>query len=72
MPPAAPARTHSGILETVCLMRWLLIVLLVSLAAMLAVSAGVAHHIRRQRTRYGSESSAAPEPVEEADLKFKR
>jgi uncharacterized membrane protein len=53
-------------------MRWLLIVLLVSLAAMLAASAGVAHHIRKQRTRYGSESSAAPEPVEEADLRIKR
>jgi hypothetical protein len=53
-------------------MRWLLIVLLVSLAAMLAASAGVAHHIRKQRTRYGGELSAAPDPVEEPDLKIKR
>lgn len=32
-------------------MSWLLIVLLVSLAALLIAAAGVAHHISKQRTR---------------------
>jgi hypothetical protein len=32
-------------------MRWLIIALLVSLAALLAVSAGLAHHIRRAHKR---------------------
>jgi hypothetical protein len=53
-------------------MRWLLIVLLVSLAALLFAAAGVAHHIWRQRTRRGSESSAAIEPAEESDQEVKR
>ena len=52
-------------------MRWLLIVLLVSLAAMLAASAGVAHHIRKPRTRPRGESSAALEAAEESDLEVK-
>jgi hypothetical protein len=53
-------------------MRWLLIVLLVSLAALLFAVAGVAHHIWKQRTRRGSESSAAAEPADETDLEVKR
>ncbi|MGD0345425.1 MAG: hypothetical protein ABSA85_01645 [Terracidiphilus sp.] len=53
-------------------MRWLLIVLLVSLAALLFAAAGVAHHIWKQRTRQRGESSAAIEPAEESDLKVKR
>jgi hypothetical protein len=53
-------------------MRWLLIVLLVSLAALLFAAAGVARHIRQQRTRQRGESSAAIEPAEESDLKVKR
>jgi hypothetical protein len=53
-------------------MRWLLIVLLVSLAALLFASAGVARHIWKQRIRHGSQSSTASEPLEEADLEVKR
>ena len=53
-------------------MRWLLIVLLVSLAALLFAAAVLAHHIWQQRTLRGSESSAAVEPAEEPDLEVKR
>jgi hypothetical protein len=53
-------------------MRWLLIVLLVSLAALLFAAAGVAHHIWRQRTQRRSDPSAAIEPAEESDLEVKR
>ena len=53
-------------------MRWLLIVLLVSLAALLFAAAGVAFHIWKPRTRQGRESSAAVEPAEETDLEVKR
>jgi hypothetical protein len=53
-------------------MRWLLIVLLVSLAALLFAAAGLAHHIWRQRSRRGSESSAAIEPAEESEQEMKR
>jgi hypothetical protein len=53
-------------------MRWLLIVLLVSLAALLFAVAGVAHHIWKQRNRHGGGSSAAVEPAEDHDLEAKR
>jgi Flp pilus assembly protein TadB len=53
-------------------MRWLLIVLLVSLAALLFASAGVAYHIWRQRIRHRSEMSAALESAEDIDLKAQR
>lgn len=53
-------------------MRWLLIVFLVSLIAMLFAAAGVAFHIFRQRARQGSEMSAAFEPIEEPEVKAKR
>jgi hypothetical protein len=46
-------------------MRWLLMVLLVSLAALLIAAAGLAHHIWRQRTRHGAELPAAFEPAED-------
>ncbi len=49
-------------------MRWLLIVLLVSLAALLSAVAGVAHHVWKQRAGHDSESSAALESAEESDL----
>ena len=52
-------------------MRWLLIALLVSLAALLFASAGVAFHIWRQRTRQGGETSATFEGAEESDLEVK-
>jgi hypothetical protein len=52
-------------------MRWLFIVLLVSLAALLFAAAGVALHVRRQRTRQRNEP-AAFEPAEESDLEVKR
>jgi flagellar basal body-associated protein FliL len=53
-------------------MRWLLIVLLISLVALLFAAAGVAFHIWKQRTRKGSESSAAIPPAEETDREEKR
>jgi uncharacterized protein (DUF58 family) len=53
-------------------MRWLFIVFLVSLAALLIAAAGVAHHIWQQRTRQRSESSAPYEAAEESDLEVKR
>ena len=53
-------------------MRWLLIVLLVSLLALLVAAAGVAYHIWRQRTRHGDESPAAAEPAAESELEVKR
>lgn len=53
-------------------MRWLLIVLLVSLAALLIATGGVAYHIWRQRSRRGSESSAAVELAEGSDRGVKR
>ena len=53
--------------------RWTFItVSLVFLAALLFAAAGVAHHIWQQRTRRGSESSAAIESAEESDLEVKR
>jgi uncharacterized membrane protein len=56
-------------------MRWLLIALLVSLAALLMAAAGVVRHIQLQRTRSlskppadaGQTPDAAPGPAEEAD-----
>jgi uncharacterized iron-regulated membrane protein len=58
-------------------MRWLMIVLLASVGAMLFAAAGVARHIWLQRTRLHSNSDAgavshpatrgASKPVEEAD-----
>lgn len=53
-------------------MRWLLIVLLVSLTALLFAAAGVAYHIWKQRSRHGSESPAAVEPAEESELEVRR
>ena len=52
-------------------MRWLLIVLLVSLGALLVAAAGAARHIWLQRTKAGSEHSAAPGLAKEPDLKVK-
>jgi Flp pilus assembly protein CpaB len=53
-------------------MRWLMIVLLVSLVALLVAAGGVARHIWLQRAKSGPQSSvdAGPilESVEEADL----
>jgi uncharacterized membrane protein len=53
-------------------MRWLLIALLVSLAAMLIAAAGMAHYIRAQRTRSrtrpSSDADAALGIAEEADV----
>lgn len=53
-------------------MRWLLIVFLASLAALLFASAGLARHIWRQRTRLGGEATGAPEGHEEPEGKPKR
>jgi hypothetical protein len=53
-------------------MRWLLIALLVSLAALLFAAAGVAHHIwaqrKRGRSRPSAGADAAPGTAEEADI----
>ena len=52
-------------------MRWLLIALLISLAAMLIAAAGVVLHIRgqRRRSRSGlSGADAAPGSAEETDV----
>jgi hypothetical protein len=45
-------------------MRWLMIVFLVSLVALLVASAGVAHHVWRERSK---RRQAAPAPPEKAD-----
>ena len=52
-------------------MRWLMIVLLVSLGALLIAAAGVARHIWLQRTKPRDESSPALESYEEPDLGVK-
>ena len=49
-------------------MRWLLIVLLVSLAALLIVAAGAAYHIWKQRFGRDSEAPVAVDSPEEPDL----
>jgi uncharacterized iron-regulated membrane protein len=53
-------------------MRWLLLVLLVSLAALLIAVAGVAHYIwaqrRRSRLRPSEGAGAAPDSAEETDI----
>lgn len=58
-------------------MRWMMIALLVSLAALLVAAAGVARHIWLQRSRLHSNPNAGPvlnlagppvfDPVEEVD-----
>ena len=61
----------SGILRLVFLMRWLLMVLLVSLVGLLVAALGVARHIILQRVRSRSKPSAgaakAPGQAEETD-----
>ena len=52
-------------------MRWLLIVFLVSLGALLFAAAGAARHIWLQRIRRGGQLSPALEPAKEPDLKVK-
>jgi hypothetical protein len=62
----------SGILMQVFLMRWLLMVLLVSLVGLLVAALGVARHIALQRARSRSKpSTGAPKAsgqAEETDL----
>jgi hypothetical protein len=52
-------------------MRWLLIVFLVSLGALLLAAAGAARHVWVHRARHRKELSAKPEPAEGPDLKVK-
>ncbi len=52
-------------------MRWLLIVFLVSLGALLFAAAGVARHIWLQRNKGKGGSPVTLEPVEEPDLELK-
>jgi len=52
-------------------MRWLLIVLLVSLGALLFAAAGLARHVWLQRTKPKGEMSVALEAAEEPDLEVK-
>ncbi len=49
-------------------MRWLILVLLVSLGALLLAAAGVARYIWLRRGKPRKESSMAIDPAEEADL----
>ena len=49
-------------------MRWLMIVFLVSLGALLFAAAGLARHIWLQRAKPGEEPSGALESAEESDL----
>ena len=49
-------------------MRWLMVVLLVSLGALLSAAAGVARYIWLQRAKLRSEPPVAIEAVEESDL----
>jgi hypothetical protein len=62
----------SGILRLVFLMRWLLMVLLVSLLGLLVAALGMARYIALQRARSRSKSSAgtakAPGQAEETDV----
>ncbi len=50
-------------------MRWLVVVLLVSLGALLFAAAGVARHIWLRRGKPRREPSVAIGPAEESDLK---
>ena len=52
-------------------MRWLLIVYVVSFAALLFAAAGVARHIWLQRARSRREPPMVFEPSEETDLQLK-
>jgi hypothetical protein len=52
-------------------MRWLLIVFLVSLAALLFAAAGMARHIWLQRARSRRVPAMAFEPTEETDMELK-
>jgi hypothetical protein len=52
-------------------MRWLVIVLLVSLGALLFAAAGVARHIWLHRSRLRNRHTAAPGLSEESDLEVK-
>jgi len=53
------------------IMRWLLIVFLVSLGALLIAAAGAARHVWRHRAKPGNRPSAAVEEAEEPDLELK-
>jgi hypothetical protein len=52
-------------------MRWLMIGLLVSLAAMLIAAVGTARHIWLQRAKLKVKPSGGVEPAEESDLELK-
>jgi uncharacterized iron-regulated membrane protein len=58
-------------LGEVYLMRWLLIVFLISLAALLIAAAGAARHIWLQRTKPRGELPVVIEPGDESDLEAK-
>jgi len=52
-------------------MRWLLIVLLVSLGALLFASAGAARHIWLYRAKPKKKGPGAPQPAEESHMEVK-
>jgi hypothetical protein len=52
-------------------MRWLLIVLIVSLGALLFAAFGVARHIGLHRARLKGKPPATVDPAEESDLELK-
>ncbi|MFZ0304825.1 MAG: hypothetical protein WAL75_19185 [Terracidiphilus sp.] len=49
-------------------MRWLMIALLASLAALLLAVAGMARHIWLQRSRLGSQNPSAGESAQETEI----
>jgi hypothetical protein len=49
-------------------MRWLMIALLASLAALLIAAAGMARHIWLQRSRLEQHSPSAGEPPQETEI----
>lgn len=53
-------------------MRWLLIVFLVSVVALLFAASGLAYHIFRQRSRQEADLPTGFEPVDESDATAKR
>jgi hypothetical protein len=49
-------------------MRWLMIALLASLAALLLAAAGMVRHIRLQHSRLKQHSPSAVEPAQETEI----
>jgi hypothetical protein len=72
MPECARGERPSGILGGFGSMRWLMVCLLASLAALLTAAAAMARHIRVQHAKLKAEPSSHIESVHETDLESKR